>query len=79
MAASMDRYRVTITYSEPTYARTRGIDEVAYTGTFDVTAADPDGAIMLATELFHQAARSSSVGWERVIRSATWRVIMTTN
>ena len=77
MATTMERYSVTITYSEPTYARARGIDEVAYSGVFEVTAADPDGAIMLATELFHDAQRSSGVSWARVIQAVSWRLIQT--
>ena len=48
-------YRVKFTYVEPTYARQRGIDMVPYVGVFDVKALDPEEAIVIATELFHQA------------------------
>ena len=77
MATRMERYQVTIRYSEPAYARARGIDELVYSGKFEVTAADPDGAIMLATELFRDAQRTSSVSWAREIQAVSWRVIGT--
>ena len=64
-SAGMDRYKVTITYSEPTYAQARGIEERTYVGGFEVTAFDPEAAIALATELFHEAQRCSGVAWVR--------------
>ena len=71
----MERYKVTFTYSEPTYAQARGIDELSYVGVFDVMASDPADAVTLATELFHEAQRSSGVSWARVIKTATWQAL----
>ncbi len=68
----MDRYKVTITYSEPTYAQARGIAELSYRGCFVVTAFDPETAIVLATELFEAAQRGSGVSWVRVIKATRW-------
>jgi hypothetical protein len=68
----MERFKVTFTYSEPSYAQARGIEPRAYRGVFDVTAADPDEAVARATQLFREAQRSSGVSWARVITSASW-------
>jgi hypothetical protein len=73
-AITVRDYQVTITYAEPTYARARGIDEILYVGVFHVSAADPEHAITLATDLFREAQRSSGVSWAREIRSVTWRL-----
>ncbi len=69
MRNGIERYQVTITYAEPTYASARGIAELAYKGVFHVSACDPDEAIELATKLFHDAQWSSGVGWAREIRA----------
>jgi hypothetical protein len=65
------RYRVSFTYVEPRYACARGIDEIPYRGVFYVSASGPEWAIVLATALFHDAQRASSVGWTREIQTAT--------
>lgn len=65
------RYRVSLTYVEPGYACARGIDAIPYRGVFYVNAPDPEQAIVLATALFHDAQRTSSVGWAREIQTAT--------
>lgn len=73
----MEHYRVTIRYSEPTYAQARGIDVISYVGVFNVMAADPEDAILRATDLFHEAQRSSGVSWSREISAAScelWKV-----
>ena len=75
VAKSVERYQVTITYSEPTYARARGIEELSYSGIFHVRAIDPDDAIMMAIELFREAQRSSGVSWAREIQTVTWCLI----
>ncbi|MBA3451962.1 MAG: hypothetical protein H0T42_02555 [Deltaproteobacteria bacterium] len=67
----MEHYRVTIKYSEPTYAQTRGLDVLSYVGVFNVMAADPEDAILRATDLFHEAQRSSGVSWSREISAAS--------
>lgn len=72
------RYKVTITYAEPTYARHRGIEQRSYRGVFEVTAHDPDAAIRLATELFHEAQRCSGVSWAREIQQTRCRLISPT-
>ena len=61
------RFRVTIYYREPTYARSRGIPDREYQGTFEVVAADTAEAVTLAIEEFRAAARRASVGWSREI------------
>jgi len=71
----MERYRVTIKYSEPTYAQARGIDVLSYVGVFNVMATDPDDAVERATELFHEAQRSSGVSWAREIEAATCQLL----
>ncbi len=71
----MHRYRVTITYSEPTYAQARGIDVLSYAGVFNVMATDADEAVQRATELFHEAQRSSGVSWAREIEAATCQLL----
>ena len=68
---AMERYRVTIKYTEPTYAQARGIDVLSYVGVFNVMATDPVDAIRRATEMFHEAQRSSGVSWARNIEVAT--------
>lgn len=65
------RYRVSFTYVEPGYACARGIEELPYRGVFYVNAPGPEQAIVLATALFHDAQRTSSVGWAREIQTAT--------
>ena len=79
MHGRTSRFRVRFTYVEPGYARARGIDEIPYTAAFEVTARDPDDAIEIATELFHEAQRTSSVSWARELRSATWRLLSGVN
>jgi hypothetical protein len=69
------RYRVSFTYLEPVYARARGIDAIPYRGVFYVNAQCPEQAIVLATALFHDAQRTSSVGWTREIQTATVDVV----
>lgn len=69
------RFKVRFTYVEPGYARARGIDEIPYVAAFEVSARDPNEAILLATELFHQAQEQSGVSWAREIRSASWRLL----
>ena len=70
-----ERFKVRLTYVEPGYARARGIEELPYVGSFEVCAADPDEAVLRATELFRDAQRSSGVGWAREIRSASWSLL----
>ena len=64
-------YRVRFTYLEPAYARARGIDVVPYSGAFDVRATDAEHAVVIATELFHHAQRSSGVAWAREIQTVS--------
>ncbi len=71
----MERFKVTFTYTEPMYARARGIAEHCYLGFFEVTASDPEGAVAIATELFHEAQRRSGVSWAREIKQTTWRIL----
>lgn len=71
----MNRYKVTIKYREPTYAKARGIEEVTYRGAFEVQAAGPEVAVRIATGLFHDAQRSSSVSWAREIQATTWELL----
>ena len=68
-------FKVSFTYVEPGYARARGIDEIPYVAAFEVSARDPDEAILLATDLFREAQEQSGVSWAREIRSATWRLL----
>lgn len=75
VAKSVERYQVTITYSEPTYARARGIEEHSYSGVFHVCATDPDDAVLMAIEMFREAERSSWVSWAREIQTVTWCLI----
>jgi hypothetical protein len=71
------RYEVTFTYAEPEYARTRGIEEVAYIGVFEVVAGNADEAIVLAGKLFREAEVRSGVSWPREIRSTSCRLLST--
>lgn len=71
----MERYQVTFTYAEPTYAQARGIEPRSYRGVFEVTAVGPDAAIALATALFHDAQRQSGVSWVREITHTSWRML----
>ncbi len=72
----MQRYKVTFTYAEPTYAQARGIAERAYRGTFEVLALDPAAAIARATALFEAAQRESGVSWAREIQSTTCEAVV---
>ena len=65
------RFSVTIHYREPDYARSRGIANNEYSGTFEVVADTEDEAVRLATAEFGEAARRSSVGWQRDISRVT--------
>ncbi len=69
------RYSVRISYSEPGYARARGIEESLYTSEFEVTALSPDKAIAAAAAVFHEAQRSSGVSWAREVQAVTWRLL----
>lgn len=71
----MQRYKVTFTYVEPTYAQARGIAERAYRAPFEVLAIDPTAAIERAMALFEAAQRESGVSWARVIQTTTCEVV----
>lgn len=61
------RYRVTIYYREPGYARSRGIDDREYRGTFTVSARDDAEAERLAIARFKEISAKATVSWERRI------------
>jgi hypothetical protein len=64
-------FLVSIVYVEAEYARTRGIDVVPYSASYTVAATSPEGAINVAINRFHAAARESSVSWPRDITETT--------
>ena len=63
----MRRFRVTVFYREPTYARYRGIETKTYRGSFTVRAHSETEAIEKARALFEDAARAATVSWPREI------------
>ncbi|HJK95191.1 MAG TPA: hypothetical protein RMG45_15850 [Polyangiaceae bacterium LLY-WYZ-15_(1-7)] len=63
----MPGYRVTVFYTEPTYAAQRGIPLREYKGSFFLQMPDRGSAIARARHLFLDAERRSGVGWVREI------------
>lgn len=67
MPRKKSRFRVTVYYCEPLYARTRGIPVAEQSGTFTVDADDEEHAKQLAISAFKEAAARSSMTWPREI------------
>ena len=65
--SSMRDYLVKFLYREPTYARVRGIAEVDYQASFEVSASDPTSAEQEARRRFVDAAAQATVSWAREI------------
>jgi hypothetical protein len=61
------RYVVKIHYREPTYALSRGLAEKVYSGSFEVSATDPNAAVAHARAEFERIAVISGVSWARQI------------
>ncbi len=68
------RYRVTILYVEPTFARHAGLPAVTRRWCADVEAPDPDSAVDHATADFRDLALQSGVGWIRQI--VGWDIVL---
>lgn len=64
---SMRTYLVMFLYREPTYAKARGIDELDYRASFEVSAADPATAERKARQRFAEATERATVSWARQI------------
>ena len=61
------RWRVVISYREPTYAQARGLEARTHTWTFQVDADDGEQAAAEARRQFENAARDATIGWVREI------------
>lgn len=64
---SMRTYLVMFLYREPTYAKARGIDELDYRASFEVSASDPVTAEQQARRRFADATARATVSWVRQI------------
>ena len=63
----MASYVVKFLYREPTYAKSRGIAEVDYVASFEVSASSSREAEAEARRCFAEATAMASVSWARVI------------
>jgi hypothetical protein len=68
---SSSRFRVTIYYTEPRYAASRGMPQREYSGSFEVDATNLRDAVSSAMAEFDRIAKLSSVGWTRRVTRVT--------
>jgi hypothetical protein len=70
MLGEKKAFNVQIRYREPGYELRGGNKKrTPYTASYKISAVNEEAAIILAMEEFHELAKLSSVGWERVIVS----------
>jgi hypothetical protein len=70
MVGEKKAFNVRIRYREPGYELRRGREKSSpYAASYKISAVNEEAAIILAMEEFHELAKLSSVGWERVIVS----------
>ena len=65
----MRTYLVKFLYREPIYAKVRGIAEIDYKASFEVSASSPISAEQEARRCFSEAAKQATVSWAREIVS----------